>query len=65
MQALDHLKREHERLRATLDLLRGAMATIPESEFVLREGCFTLAHCLETHNEREVEVVAFLCHLRG
>ena len=57
MGATETLKRDHQILRAKLKLLEAAMQMLPESHFVLREMCWSLARMLETHIRREGEVL--------
>ena len=57
MGATEMLKHDHQILRAKLKLLESAMQLLPESTFVLREMCWSLARMLEQHIQREVEVL--------
>ncbi|MBI1992707.1 MAG: hemerythrin domain-containing protein, partial [Candidatus Omnitrophica bacterium] len=58
MRAVDRLKRDHEILRSKLDVLEGALGMGPETWYVLREVCFTLARQLRDHIKREEALVA-------
>lgn len=57
MRAIDRLKRDHNILRAKLDVLEGALQMGPETWFVLREVCYTLSRQLQNHIKREEELV--------
>ena len=52
------LRSDHEQLRTQLDSLEGAMRVVPESQFALREMCFSLTRMLDEHIQREKEVLA-------
>ena len=58
MNAIDRLRRDHQILRAKLDVLEAALGMGPEAWFVLREMCFTLSRQLRDHLKREEELVA-------
>lgn len=53
MNAVKRLKRDHQLLRAKLDVLESALRIGPEAWFVLREVCFTLSRQLQNHIRRE------------
>ena len=55
MGATEHLRREHQLLRANLRLLEVAMQMVPEAPFVLRQMCGSLARMLEDHIWHEAE----------
>ena len=57
MRAIDRLRRDHQILRSKLDVLETALTMGPETWFVLREVCFTLARQLRDHMRREEELV--------
>ena len=57
MQAVDRLRRDHKVLRAKLSVLETAVGMGPETWYVLREVCFTLARQLRDHIRREDELV--------
>ena len=57
MKAVDRLRRDHTILRAKLEVLESALRMGPETWFVLREVCFTLARQLRDHIKREEELV--------
>jgi len=57
MNAIDRLKRDHQILRAKLDVLEGALQMGPEIWFVLRDVCYTLSRQLQDHIKREEELV--------
>ena len=58
MNAIERLRRDHRILRAKLDVLESALGMGPETWFVLREVCFTLAQQLRDHMKREEDLVA-------
>ncbi len=58
MRAIERLNRDHKILRSKLDVLEAALSMGPETWFVLREVCFTLARQLQDHIRREEELVA-------
>ncbi len=57
MGATEHLRREHQLLRAHLRLLEVAMQMVPEAPFVLGEMCWSLARMLEDHIWHEAEAL--------
>ncbi len=57
MNAVDRLRRDHQILRAKLDVLESALHMGPETWFVLREVCFTLGRQLGDHIKREEDLV--------
>jgi len=58
MNAVDRLRRDHQILRAKLNVLEAALRVGEEAWFVLREVCFTLSRQLRDHIRREEELVA-------
>ena len=58
MRAIDRLKRDHQILRAKLDVLEAALRMGPETWFVLQEVCYTLARQLQDHIRREEQLIA-------
>jgi hemerythrin-like domain-containing protein len=58
MKAIERLRRDHRILRAKLAVLESALQMGPETWFVLREVCFTLARQLRDHIRREEALVA-------
>lgn len=58
MNAIARLKRDHVILRAKLDVLESALRMGPDTWFVLREVCFTLAKQLRDHIHREEALIA-------
>ena len=58
MSAVERLRRDHKILRAKLDVLDAALRMEPETWYVLREVCFTLARQLNDHIRREDDLVA-------
>jgi len=58
MQAIERLKRDHTIMRSKLDVLESALQLGPETWFVLREVCFTLARQIRDHLRREEELIA-------
>lgn len=60
MTAVDRLRRDHKILRAKLNVLQSALDMGPETWYVLREVCFTLARQLRDHIKREEDLVT-LC----
>ena len=58
MHAVNRLRRDHKILRAKLDVLESALRMGPETWYVLREVCFTLARQLQDHIKREEDLVA-------
>jgi len=58
MNAVERLKRDHQILRAKLNVLETALTLGPESWYVLREVCFTLSRQLQDHMRREEELIA-------
>ena len=57
MSITDELRQDHQILRANLTLLEAAMQMAPETNFVLREMCWSLAKRLDAHIQHEVEVL--------
>lgn len=57
MSATEHLKREHQVLRAELRLLEAAMRLAPEAPAVLCETCWSLSGMLEQHIQHEAQAV--------
>lgn len=57
MNAIERLKRDHKILRAKLNVLESALRMGPETWFVLREVCFTLARQLRDHMRREEALI--------
>jgi len=58
MNAIERLKRDHKVLRAKLDVLESGLRMGPDTWFVLREVCHTLARQLRDHIRREEALVA-------
>ena len=58
MRAIERLRRDHKILRAKLSVLESALQMGPETWYVLREVCFTLARQLRDHIRREEALVA-------
>jgi len=58
MNAIERLKRDHKILRSKLDVLESALQLGPQTWFVLREVCFTLARQICDHMRREEELIA-------
>ena len=58
MKAVERLKRDHGILRSKLGVLETALKLGPETWFVLREMCHTLARQLRDHIRREEALVA-------
>ena len=58
MKAVERLKRDHGILRSKLGILDAALKMGPETWFVLREICHTLARQLRDHIRREEALVA-------
>ena len=58
MNAIERLKRDHQILRAKLDVLESGLRMGPDAWFVLREVCFTLSRQLRDHIKREEALVA-------
>jgi len=58
MTAIERLKRDHEILHTKLNVLESAVHMGPETWFVLREVCFTLARQLRDHMRREEALIA-------
>ena len=58
MDTMERLRRDHRILRSKLDVLEAALRMGPETWFVLREVCFTLAHQLRDHMKREEAAIA-------
>jgi hypothetical protein len=61
MNAVERLKQDHERFRATCNALEGALQLWPETRLIVRELCFTLSRGLEEHDRREEALIAS-CH---
>ena len=57
MGATEHLRREHQLLRANLRLLEVAMQMVPEAPFVLREMCGSLARMAGTRWETSIRTI--------
>ena len=57
MKAVERLTRDHQLLRAKLDVLESALKMGSETWFVLREVCFTLGRQLRDHIKREEALV--------
>jgi iron-sulfur cluster repair protein YtfE (RIC family) len=57
MKAIDRLRRDHRILRSKLDVIEAALRMGPETWYVLREVCFTLARQLRSHMQREEDLV--------
>jgi hemerythrin-like domain-containing protein len=53
MTPIERLLRDHQLLRAKLEVLEAALRMGPEVWFVLREVCFTLSRQLQSHIRRE------------
>ena len=58
MRTIDRLKRDHTILRTKLGMLEAGLQMGPETWFVLREVCHTLALQLRDHIRREETLVA-------
>ncbi len=58
MNAIARLQRDHVILRSKLDVLESALRMGPDTWFVLREVCFTLAKQLRDHVRREEALIA-------
>ncbi len=58
MKATQRLRRDHQILRAKLDVLETALSMGPQTWFVLREICFTLSRQLRDHIKREEALIA-------
>ena len=57
MSLTEMLRRDHQLLRRKLEFLESAMQLAPETQFVLREMCWSLAHMLTEHIRHENEVL--------
>jgi len=57
MSATESLRKDHQILRAKLKLLEAAMQMLPESNFVLRELCWSLARMLNEHIRHETDAL--------
>lgn len=58
MNAIERLKRDHAILRSKLSVLESALKMGPETWYVVREVCFTLARQLQDHIRREEALIA-------
>ena len=58
MNALERLRRDHQLLRAKLDVLEAALRMGPETWFVLRELSCSLGRQLRDHIQREEQLIA-------
>ena len=61
MKAIDSLLHDHERFRLLLDALDAALGLCVDTQFVVRELCFTLSVRLRDHMRREGELIGS-CH---
>ena len=61
MKTLDSLLHDHERFRLLLDALDAALDLRADTQFVIRELCFTLSERLRDHMRRECELIGS-CH---
>ena len=61
MKAIDFLLHDHERFRLLLDALDGALGLRVDTQFVVRELCFTLSVRLRDHMRREGGLIGS-CH---
>lgn len=57
MNAIERLRRDHQLLRAKLDVIEASLDIPSETWFVLRELCSTLSRQLADHMRREEELV--------
>lgn len=65
MRAIERLKRDHQILRAKLDVLESALGMGSQTWFVLREMCHTLSRQLEDHIRREERLLDAYRHALG